>query len=141
MPGGGVSDVCPRAGHTLIGHRLFLPAAWAADEERRELTGVPNEVMFATKLQLAAKILVHARAGGVIRAWVAANEVYGGRESRMSIRLLGYGYVIAVKSDHRVRTPAGTSTVTDLVKRVPTRSWQRLRPEAAARANATTTER
>jgi SRSO17 transposase len=29
-------------GHTLIDRRLFLPEAWAADEERRELTGVPN---------------------------------------------------------------------------------------------------
>ncbi|MBB4935758.1 hypothetical protein FHR32_000063 [Streptosporangium album] len=35
--------------------------------------------------------------------------------------------MIAVKTDHRVTTPAGTSTVTDLVKRVPGRSWQRLR--------------
>jgi SRSO17 transposase len=30
------------AGHTLIDRRLFLPAAWAADEERRELAGSPS---------------------------------------------------------------------------------------------------
>ncbi len=39
----------------------------------------------------------------------------------------GLPHVIAVKTDHRVSTPAGTSTVTDLVKRMPARSWQRLR--------------
>lgn len=116
-----------RAGHTLIDHRLFLPAAWTADEERRELAGVPEELMVATKPQLAAEMLTRLRTDGVTRAWVAADEVYGGRESRMTVRGLGYSYVIAVKSDHRVGTPAGTSTVTDLVKRVPVRSWQRLR--------------
>ncbi|RSM94891.1 IS701 family transposase [Nonomuraea sp. WAC 01424] len=116
-----------RAGHTLIDHRLFLPSAWAADEERRELTGVPEELSFATKPQLAVEMLAQLHADGVTRAWVATDEVYGGRETRTAIRALGYSYVIAVKSDHRIRTAAATSTVTDLVKRVPTRSWQRLR--------------
>jgi SRSO17 transposase len=44
------------AGHTLIGRVLYLPADWAADEERRELAGVPDEVMFATKPRLATAI-------------------------------------------------------------------------------------
>ncbi|WP_184756281.1 transposase [Streptosporangium album] len=57
-----------RAGNTLIGHRLFLPGAWAADEERRELSGVPEEVMFATKPQLACEMPTHARERGVLRA-------------------------------------------------------------------------
>ncbi|MEU7004764.1 IS701 family transposase [Nonomuraea sp. NPDC046570] len=86
-----------RAGHTLIDHRLFLPSAWAADEERRELAGVPHGLMFATKPQLAIEMLTQVRASGLTRAWVAADEVYGGRESRTAIRRLGYGYVIAVK--------------------------------------------
>ena len=37
------------AGHTLIGRAMYLPADWAAGEERRELAGVPDEIMFATK--------------------------------------------------------------------------------------------
>ena len=36
------------AGHALIGRALYLPADWAADDERRELAGVPDETMFAT---------------------------------------------------------------------------------------------
>ena len=35
-------------GHALIGRVLYLPEA-CADEEHRELVGVPEEVMFATK--------------------------------------------------------------------------------------------
>ena len=35
------------------------------DEERRELAGVPDEVMFATKLQLAGDLLQHAADRGI----------------------------------------------------------------------------
>lgn len=115
------------AGHALIDRRLFLPSAWAADEERRQLAGVPEEVTFAGKPQLAVDMLARLHARGVTDAWVAADEVYGGRATRTAIRTLGYRYALAVKSDHRVTTPAGTFTVTDLVKRLPARSWQRLR--------------
>ncbi|TFV29855.1 transposase [Streptomyces sp. T1317-0309] len=31
-----------------IDRALYLPADWAADEERREMAGVPEEIMFAT---------------------------------------------------------------------------------------------
>jgi SRSO17 transposase len=41
-------------GHALIGRALYLPEACAADDEHREQAGVPEEVMFATKPQLAA---------------------------------------------------------------------------------------
>ena len=40
-------------GHALIDRALYLPGACAADEEHRELAGVPEEVMFATKPELA----------------------------------------------------------------------------------------
>ncbi|MGH3175731.1 MAG: IS701 family transposase [Streptosporangiaceae bacterium] len=49
-------------GHTLIGRALYLPGTCAADDEHRELAGVPEEVMFATKPELAGKLLARARA-------------------------------------------------------------------------------
>ena len=52
------------AGHALIGRALYLPADWAADEERRELAGVPDEVMFATKPELAGRLLRQAHDRG-----------------------------------------------------------------------------
>jgi hypothetical protein len=83
--------------------------------------------MFASKPQLAVDMLAGLHAGGVTDAWVAADEVYGGRQTRTAIRELAHRYVIAVKTDHRVSTPTGTFTVTDLVERLPAWSWQRLR--------------
>ena len=51
-------------GHALIGRALYLPEACAADEEHRELAGVPEEVLFATKPQLAGDLLDRAHAPG-----------------------------------------------------------------------------
>ena len=44
-------------GHALIDRALYLPQARAADEEHRELAGIPEETMFATKLELADELL------------------------------------------------------------------------------------
>ena len=65
-------------GHALAGRALYLPEGCAADEEHRELAGVPEEVMFATKPQLAGALLDHAQSPEIRAAFVAGDEVYGG---------------------------------------------------------------
>src|SRR5215469_2173934 len=55
-------------GHVLLDRELYLPQEWADDAERRREAGVPEEVRFATKPQLARRML--ARAAGVPAAWV-----------------------------------------------------------------------
>ena len=50
-------------GHALVGRALYLPEGCAADEEHRELAGVPEEVLFATKPQLAGALLDRAVPG------------------------------------------------------------------------------
>jgi DDE superfamily endonuclease len=76
-------------GHALIGRALYLPEGCAADEEHRELAGVPEEVLFATKPQLAGALLDRAHAAGIRAAFVAGDEVYGGRQLRRGIRQRG----------------------------------------------------
>src|SRR5260370_28918852 len=87
-------------GHALIGRALYLPQACAADEEHRELAGVPEEVMFATKPQLAGALLNRAQSAGIRAAFVAGDEMYSGRQLRRSIRQREMGYVLAVPATH-----------------------------------------
>lgn len=114
-------------GHAPIDRALYLGADWAADEERRLLTGVPDDIEFATKPQLAAAMLQRVRDLGIPARWLAGDEVYGGLELRRTARTLGFDYVLAVRADHRVDTAVGRLTVTELAARVPKRNWMRMR--------------
>ena len=122
------------AGHALIGRALYLPEGWAADEERRELAGVPDEITFETKPQLAGDLLQHAHDQGIRAGFVAGDEVYGGRDLRESIRARGTGYVLAVRSNYAVTLPSGrrlsVKTASNLVKPA---MWQRMRTGSATK--------
>jgi SRSO17 transposase len=114
-------------GHTLLGRALYLPDARAADEEHRELTGIPDEVMFATRPELAGGLAEHALELGIEAAMVTGDEVYGGRDLRRLIRGLGLGYVLAVRSDHRIVLGSGkTMTAAAAAAVIPARAWQRM---------------
>jgi len=115
-------------GHALIGRALYLPGACAADEEHRELAGVPEAVMFASKPQLAAGLLDRAHCLGIRAAFVAGDEVYSGRELRRGIRQRGMGYVLAVRANHTVSTGSGrTVTAAAAAGLIPARAWHRMR--------------
>ena len=122
------------AGHALIGRALYLPEGWAADEERRELAGVPDEITFETKPQLAGDLLQHAHDQGIRAGFVAGDEVYGGRDLRQSIRARGTGYVLAIRSNCAVTVPSGrrlsAKTASNLVK---PDMWQRMRTGSATK--------
>jgi SRSO17 transposase len=122
------------AGHALIGRALYLTADWAADEERRELAGVPGEVMFATKPELAGRLLQHAHDRGIRAAFTVGDEVYGGLELRRSIRERGTGYVMAVRSNHMITLPPGRRlTVKTAASLVKPAMWQRMRTGSATK--------
>jgi SRSO17 transposase len=116
-------------GHALIGRALYLPEGCAADEEHRELAGVPEEVLFATKPQLAGNLLDRAHAAGIRAAFVAGDEVYGGRQLRRSIRQRGMSYVLAVRANHVVRTGSGrtVTAAAAAARMIPARAWHRMR--------------
>ncbi|GAA4900359.1 hypothetical protein GCM10023405_20960 [Streptomonospora salina] len=65
------------AGHALTDHRLYLPRSWTRDPERLRAAGVPDEVSFATKPELARQMISAALAAHTPARWVAADEVYG----------------------------------------------------------------
>jgi SRSO17 transposase len=85
-------------------------------------------VPFATRPQLASDLLDHAQSLGIRAAFVAGDEVYGGRELRRSIRERGMGYVLAVRANQTVGTGSGrTMTVAAAAGLIPARAWHRMR--------------
>jgi SRSO17 transposase len=122
------------AGHAMIGRALYLPEGWAADEERRELAGVPDDVMFATKPELAGRLLQHAHDQGIRAAFVAGDEVYGGRDLRKGIRERNTGYVLAVRSNYAVTLLSGRRlAVKKAASLVKPAMWQRMRTGSATK--------
>jgi SRSO17 transposase len=65
------------AGHALIDRELYLPKSWTSDPERCAAAGIPENTAFATKPQLARRMIERAVAAGVAFGWVAGDEVYG----------------------------------------------------------------
>jgi SRSO17 transposase len=93
--------------------RLYLPEAWAVDEERRSKVGVPLDVVFQSKPALALEQIRAAHAAGVPPGVVLADEVYGSTASfRQGVSALGLDYAAAVESTrNRGATQAAAAKV------------------------------
>ena len=64
-------------GHAFIDRELYLPGSWTDDPARCASAGIPADVKFATKPQLARRMIERAVTAQVPFAWVAGDEVYG----------------------------------------------------------------
>ncbi|MGW4563765.1 IS701 family transposase [Streptomyces sp. NPDC004561] len=112
----------------VIDRVLYLPKDWAADEERREVVGVPEEITFATKLQQTAAMVENALELGVQARWFAGDEVYSGRELRKDLRELGLGYAVGVSHSYTVTDGAGRRwKARQMINKVLPHQWMRMR--------------
>ena len=66
------------AGHALIDRELYLPRSWTDDPDRCRAAGIRDDIGFATKPELARRMIGRAVRAGVPFAWFTADEVYGG---------------------------------------------------------------
>jgi SRSO17 transposase len=64
-------------GHAFLDRALYLPEEWTQDPVRCREAGIPEEVTFATKGELAQSMLARAFAAGVQAQWVVGDTVYG----------------------------------------------------------------
>jgi SRSO17 transposase len=88
---------------TLIDGRLYLPEDWATDPIRREMTGVPEEIPFETKAQIAYDMIHNAQNNGVPFGWIGGDCFYGEQTwFRNDIDESGFTYIFDVPMDTRV---------------------------------------
>jgi SRSO17 transposase len=89
-----------------IAYHLYLPEEWAKDTARRQITGVPKEIQFQTKPQIALDQIRQAVETEVAGGVVLADAGYGvdGR-FRAGITELGLPYVVGVQSSMTVWEP------------------------------------
>ena len=78
-------------------YRMYLPKAWAEDKERREKAGVPDDVVFKTKPEIALDQLKWACESGLPRGVVLIDGGYGvDTDLRSAITALGLTYAVGV---------------------------------------------
>src|SRR5215475_15131668 len=113
-------------GRALVDRELYLPRSWTDDRDRCQEAGVPDQVQFATKPELARLMLGRALDAGVPAAWVTADEAYGrDGKFRAWLEARRVGYVVAVDSRQAVPGSAGTSRADALAAHAPQQAWKR----------------
>ena len=89
-----------------VAYRLYLPEDWAKDSERRRKTGVPKEVSFKTKPEIALEQITAACEAGLPRGVVLMDAGYGNNSGlRADITALGLAYVAGILSNTTVWAP------------------------------------
>ena len=119
-----------RHGHAFIDRALYLPKAWTDDPERMATAHVPDDVCFATKPQIACRMIVHAIAAKVPFSFVAADSVYGTGEIETALRKAGKGYVLGVAANRVFHSWGKKQMVrgsaAKIAQNLPKSAWRRL---------------
>jgi SRSO17 transposase len=110
-----------------IAYRLYLPHEWADDPDRRAQAGVPDEIAFQTKPQIALDQLRAARAAGIKADMVLADAGYGNdTDFRDGITEIGLAYAVGIHSSTTLWPPG--------MEPLPPKQWSgRGRPTSAIR--------
>jgi len=89
--------------HALVDQRLFLPQAWAQDKARRRKCGVPKEIRYQTRHQLALEML-ESNGKYLPHGWITGDDEMGRSSGfRRDLRGLDERYLLAVPSNSNIR--------------------------------------
>ena len=90
-------SVATHQGSLPVAYRLYLPKEWADDAARRSIAGVPDDVCFQTKPEIALRQLRQVLADGVPPGPVLMDPAYGNDSKlRAGISELGLTYVAGI---------------------------------------------
>ena len=123
-----LSYVRERTGHALIGARQWIPAEHIEDPVKSLVMGLPPDLVFRTKGQLALDICTETFTDGIRLDYVCGDEVYGACTGlREFFEERGQGYVLRVPSSFRLTLARGVRlTCAQAVTRLlaGTRRWE-----------------
>ena len=113
-----LSYVREKTGHALIGARQWIPREQIEDPVKSLLMGLPPDLEFRTKGQLAIDISTDAAADGIRPDFYCGDEVYGNcTKLRGPFEAEGQAYVLRVPSNFMLTLAAGTTmTCAEAVK-------------------------
>ena len=113
-----------------LAYRLYLPHEWSDDPERRVKAGVPGNIVFQTKPQIALDQLRAVRAAGIEAEVVLADAGYGtDTDFRDGITELGLPYAVGIQSSTTLWPPG--------IEPLRPKQWSgRGRPTSAIRRDA-----
>ena len=100
-------SIATHQGSLPVAYRLYLPKEWADDPARLAIAGVPDEVRFQTKPEIALQQLREALADGVPPGVALIDPAYGNDSKlRAGISGLGLTYVAGIMSTTMVWRPS-----------------------------------
>jgi len=89
-----------------VAYRLYLPETWALDAARRKKAGVPDQIGFQTKIEIALDQIRAACAAGLPRGVVLMDAGYGNHSDlRAALAALELSYVAGILSNTSVWAP------------------------------------
>jgi SRSO17 transposase len=92
-----------RKEHALVDQRLYLPKSWANNKARRNKCGVPKDVRYQTRQELALDML-KSNGKYLHHGWIAGDDEMGRSSGfRQDLRSLEEQYLLAVPSNTGIR--------------------------------------
>src|SRR3954464_15114501 len=121
-------------GRALIDRELYLPKTWIEDRDRARAAGIGDEVGFATKPELARRLLGRALDAGVPAGWLTGDEIHGrGQPVRGWGAQHGLPSLLGTRSNDTVATVDWRQRrVRALVAELPAAAWARCSAGAGA---------
>ncbi|MCX5441064.1 IS701 family transposase [Streptomyces sp. NBC_00063] len=114
-------------GRALVDRELYLPKSWTSDLDRCRAAKIPEDRAFATKGELARRLVLRALASDLPIAWVTADSAYGQEWGfRRFLEEAGLSYVLAVPKSQQVKSLAGIWRIDQLISEAPDDAWQQL---------------
>jgi SRSO17 transposase len=121
-------------GQALLDCALYLPQEWTHDRDRCRRAGIPPERQFATKPELARRMLERAFQAGLPAAWVVGDSVYGDdRRLRMWLEAQDQAYVLMVSGKEYVWLGWRQRQVKTILAALPEEGWTRHSAGAGAK--------